>query len=85
MSRMNELADAVLWEHEGIDNMTAGAVSFALRRVSDPRDGLTLVTEIHDDAGGLLTAVLRRLPRSWRVELTDVTGSFTWASNAVPA
>lgn len=85
MNRMNELADAVLWEHEGIDTMTADAVAGPLRRVSDPRDGLVLVTEIPDDGGGLLTAILRRLTRSWRVELVDRSGSFTWTSNAVPA
>jgi hypothetical protein len=85
MNRMNELADAVMWENDGIDTMTASAVAGALRRVSEPRDGLVLVTEIPDDGGGLLTATLRRLPRSWRVELMDASGSFSWTSNAVPA
>ena len=82
---MAELADAVLWEHDGIDTMTADAVAAALRRVATPHDGLVLATEIPDDGGGLLDAVLCRLSRSWRVELRDASGSFTWTSNAVPA
>lgn len=72
------LSHLVRLEAAGLDVQTINAVCDALDALDQLTDGAELTTS--DD--GSLRFVLRRLPRSWRVEGLDDGGEVVWTSLA---
>lgn len=72
------LSHLVRLEAAGLDVQTINAVCDALDALDQLTDGAELTTS--DDGG--LRFVLRRLPRSWRVEGLDGGGEVVWTSLA---
>lgn len=75
------LSHLVRLEAAGLDVQTINAVCDALDALDQLTDGAELTTS-DDGYGGSLRFVLRRLPRSWRVEGLDGGGEVVWTSLA---